>query len=392
MLLGASACIVTGCTLSLGRRFSHRTFWPEVKESKATVIQYVGETCRYLLSAPQPSDPAEDHDHNVRMAFGNGLRPEIWTQFRERFNIPVIVEFYALTEGYSASWNYNTGPYGSGAVGRAGWLLKALAARKHQIIQLDLDNEEPVRDPNTGLCIGVGNGESGELVWELDAKDIAQKFQGYYGNNDASSKKILRDVFRKGDAWFRTGDVQRYDDHGYMFFVDRIGDTYRWKSENVSTNEVAETMAGFPGGGVEEVNVYGVELPNHDGRAGCAAIKLSPGVGGEAYMRELGEWTKKVMPRFKAPLFVRTMREMEVTGTNKHVKTGLRLQGVNPEKLGLVEDVSEKKEVEGTAEGNGWVGKGEERIWWLGNGENGNGYVPFRKRDWDGIANGKTKL
>ena len=383
MLLGAAACISAGCTFSLGRRFSNRTFWPEVKESKATIIQYVGETCRYLLAAPKPADPAEDHNHNVRLAFGNGLSTEIWAQFRERFNIPVIVELYAQTEGHSASWNYNTGPHGAGAIGRGGWFVRALSGRKHQFIELDVDAEEPVRDPQTGLCRKVEIGEPGELIWELEASDVGRNFEGYYGNKEASAKKILRDVFKKGDAWFRTGDMQRQDSDGYVYFVDRIGDTYRWKSENVSTNEVAGTLAGFPGGGVEEINVYGIEVPNHDGRAGCAAIKLKPGLGGEAYMREFGEWAKRVMPKYKIPLFIRTMTEMEITGTNKHVKTRLRLQGVNPEKIGLVE--AEK----GT---DSWVGVEEERVWWFGNGVEGEGYVPFRKRDWDGIVGGKAKL
>lgn len=383
MLLGAGTCIAAGCTLSLGRRFSNRTFWPEVKETKATIIQYVGETCRYLLAAPRPADPAEDHNHNVRMAFGNGLRPEIWNQFRERFNIPIIAEFYAQTEGYSGSWNFNTGPHGTGAIGRAGWLVKALSGKKHQLIRLDIDTEEPVRDPQTGLCISCPTGEPGELVWELDANDIDRNFHGYYGNKEASVKKILRDVFKKGDAWFRTGDMQKFDEYGYSYFIDRIGDTYRWKSENVSTNEVAETLSGFPRGGVQEVNVYGVQLPNHDGRAGCAAIKLAAGTGGEAYMRELGEWAKRVMPRFKVPFFVRTMTKMEITGTNKHVKAPLRLQGVDPDKVGVVEQ--EKGD-------DAWVGVGEERFWWLGDGADGLGYVPFRKRDWDGLVGGKTKL
>jgi len=171
--------------------------------------------------------------------------------------------------------------------------------------------------------------------------------------------------------------------------VDRIGDTYRWKSENVSTNEVAETLTGFPVGGMQEVNVYGIQLPNHDGRAGCAAIKLAPGVGGEDYMRELGEWAKRVMPRFKVPLFVRTMSEMEVTGTNKHVKTGLRLQGVDPMKVGLAPQ-DDKASI---AADDAWVGNAQEKMWWLGSSfTGGTGYIPFRKRDWDGIVGGKTRL
>lgn len=389
MILGTCSCIVTGCTLSLGRRFSHRTFWPEIKESKATVLQYVGETCRYLLAAPQPADPSEDHKHSIRMAFGNGLRPEIWTQFRERFNIPVIAEFYALTEGFSGSWNINTGPQGIGAIGRMGWIVSMLSGFRSKLIKHDYDSEEPLRDPQTGFCILAENGTPGELVWQLDPSLISFQFQGYYGNTEASAKKILRDAFKKGDAWFRTGDMQKRDDEGFTYFVDRIGDTYRWKSENVSTNEVAETLAGFPVGGVQEVNVYGIQLPNHDGRAGCAAIKLAPGVGGEDYMRELGEWAKQVMPRFKTPLFIRTMSEMEITGTNKHVKTSLRLQGVDPVKVGL----APQDDKSGLATDDAWVGNAREKMWWLGsNPAEAVGYIPFRKRDWDGIVGGKTRL
>ncbi|KAI5808624.1 hypothetical protein DFH27DRAFT_233100 [Peziza echinospora] len=393
LILGLFGVIQAGCTLSLGRRFSNTTFWPEVKASNATIIQYVGEICRYLLSAPKPLDPASDQAHCVRMAFGNGLRPEIWQEFRDRFNIPTIAEFYASTEGNSGAWNYNTGPHGSGAVGRGGWLVSLFNGRKSCIVKLDFDSELPLRHPATGFCIPAELDEPGELLWRLDPANIERTFQGYFNNPGATEKKILRDVFAKGDAWFRTGDVQKNSRDGLLYFIDRIGDTYRWKSENVSTNEVAETISKFHSSGakVDEVNVYGIALPNHDGRAGCAAIRLRDGAGhpAEALMREMGEWAKRQMPKFMVPMFIRTVvRRMEVTGTNKFVKTALRAEGVDPEKVGVV------KSAGGGIDAEAVVGREDtgERVWWLTPNGEGRGYVPFRKRDWDGIVGGKVKL
>ncbi|KAH8152521.1 uncharacterized protein LAJ45_03361 [Morchella importuna] len=370
VLLGLTNVLYARATLSLGHKFSTKTFWRDVRDSHATVIQYVGETCRYLLSAPpQPTDT----QHAVRMAFGNGLRPDIWPAFKDRFNIPVIAEFYASTEGSSGSWNYQEGSFGVGAIGRSGALLHALMGRSARTVRMDASGDTPLRDPTTGFAIECPPGEAGELLWRLDPNNVKKNFQGYFGNGKATDEKILRDVFAKGDAWFRTGDLQRTSVDGlFWYFVDRIGDTYRWKSENVSTAEVAEVLGGC--GEVAEANVYGVELPGHDGRAGCACVVLREGayVGPkgaevkEEVMRVLGQHVVKGLPRFAVPLFVRVTREMVTTGNLKHVKHDLRVQGVDPEMV----------------EGGG------DRLWWLKDGV----YVRFTKKDWEGIRAGKVKL
>lgn len=236
-LLGLLAVLQGGSTIALGERFHRSTFWSDVRATNATMIQYVGETCRYLLSAP-PSPL--DKQHKVRLAFGNGLRPDVWPKFKKRFGIETIQEFYAATEGPAAMWNKSRNSFSEGAVGMSGALSRQLV--KSLVIKLDFDDNVAVRDPKTGLCIVVRAGEPGELVYKLDEKDIEADFQGYYGNKNATSSKILRDVLVKGDAYFSTGDVMRKDGEGRWFFCDRIGDTFRWKSENVSTAEVAEVL------------------------------------------------------------------------------------------------------------------------------------------------------
>lgn len=369
-LLGVMNCLQNRATLSLGRKFSNSTYWPEVRASRATIIQYVGEVCRYLLAAP-PSDL--DKQHNVRIAFGNGLRPDIWEKFKERFGIETIAEFYASTEGMSGSWNLQSGKYGIGAIGRNGKFLQAVLGRTVAIVKLDYATELPYRDPKTGFCIAVPYGEPGELLWKVDEKNIKNSFQGYFGNNKATESKILRDVFKKGDAWFRSGDVQTWTADGLWYFIDRIGDTFRWKSENVATSQVGEALTLFPG--VKEANVYGVLTPHHDGNAGCAAVILdeknfprdSP-TAQEAFMRDLGAFitdkSKSGLPLFAVPIFLRVRDgEMVTTGNFKQVKHGLRVEGVDPEKC-------------------------KDEIWWL----RGKEYRRFTKKDWEELKGGKVRL
>lgn len=370
VLLGITNVLYSRATLSLGHKFSTKTFWRDVRASNSTVIQYVGETCRYLLSAPpQPTD----HDHKVRMAFGNGLRPDVWPAFKERFNIPIITEFYASTEGSSGSWNYQEGHFGIGAVGRSGLLLRSIMGRNAKLVVMDPDGESPLRDPTTGFATECPRGKAGELLWRLDPNNVKKSFQGYFENGKATNEKILRDVFAKGDAWFRTGDLQKVSPDGlFWYFIDRIGDTYRWKSENVSTAEVAEVLGGCSE--VAEANVYGVELPGHDGRAGCACVVLKPecyvgSTGAEAKeetMKTLAQHVVKGLPKFAVPIFIRVTREMVTTGNLKHVKHDMRVQGADPE---LVES-------------------GGDRLWWLVGGV----YVRFTKKDWDELRGGKVKL
>ncbi|RPA80040.1 acetyl-CoA synthetase-like protein [Ascobolus immersus RN42] len=382
-ILGLINIVYHRATISIGRKFSNSTFWPEVRASNATIIQYVGEVCRYLLSAP-PS-PC-DTDNKVRMAFGNGLRPDVWQRFKDRFGVETIAEFYASTEGTSGSWNYQSGTYAKGAIGRNGSFLKFLLGRSVAVVEIDLDTEMPKRDPVTGFAKRVAWGEPGELLWKLDPTQVHRTFQGYWNNPGATESKILRDVFVKGDAWFRSGDLQSWTDEGLWYFIDRIGDTFRWKSENVSTAEVSQSVGVVEG--VKEANVYGVEIPGHDGRAGCAALVLDPvcyPVGESqsvkdaqnALMAKISEHLlnpkKSGLPRFAVPLFLRVLvgeDKNETTGNFKMVKKRLRDQGVDWEKVTR-------------------GGKGDE-LWWLKPGA--TQYTRFSKADWEEIKGGRVKL
>ncbi|CAG8956701.1 hypothetical protein HYFRA_00012245 [Hymenoscyphus fraxineus] len=364
-ILGAMMVMINGGTICIGRKFSTKHFWEDCRSSKATVIQYVGETCRYLLAAPPLLDPVTgenlDRKNSVRMAFGNGLRPDIWNRFKERFGISEIAEFYTATEGTAGSWNFSRNDFGKGAVGRLGTLGRLITGFGAVLLELDWETEKPYRDPKTGLCKSVKAGEPGELVFKLDPKDISTSFQGYFNNKKANESKIVRDVLTKGDAWFRTGDMIIWDDEGRSFFSDRIGDTFRWKAENVSTNEVSEALGLHPA--VQEANVYGVELPHHDGRAGCVALVLNTPVT-DSLMHELAHHCQQRLPKFAVPVFLRLMSDMGVTGTNKQQKHHLRIQGVDPDKVG-----------------------GDE-VWWL----QGGTYVRFQRGDWEALRGEKAKL
>ncbi|KAI9757719.1 MAG: hypothetical protein M4579_003344 [Chaenotheca gracillima] len=384
--LAFSSALQSGSSIAIGRKFSTKNFWKEARESNATMIQYVGETCRYLLSAPPELDPVTgenlDNKNNVRMAFGNGLRPDVWPKFKERFGIQTIAEFYAATEGTSASWNISNNSFSEGAIGRNGTIARTLLGSQLAVVELDWATEAPARDPATGLCTRVAPGSPGELLYKLDPKDISAKFQGYFNNQKASGTKILRSVFTKDDAWFRSGDVIRWDAEGRSFFSDRIGDTFRWKSENVSTNEVAEVLGNHPS--ISEANVYGVELPHHDGRAGCAAVLLSEYVTaaessspssppGTDLLNSIATHTQSQLPRYAVPLFLRFIVDpdsVQRTGTNKQQKHGLRNQGVDP---ALVTSASDEK---------------GDLLYWL----KGGTYVPFGEVEWKTIGAGKVKL
>lgn len=364
-ILGVCTTVIAGATICIGRKFSTKTFWRDVRDSNATIIQYVGETCRYLLSAPPEVDPSTggnlDKKHNVRLAFGNGLRPDIWNRFKERFGITEIAEFYGATEGSGASFNFSRNDLSKGAIGRQGTLLWLMSGTR-AIVEVDWITEQPWRDPKTGFCKQVPNGQPGELLYKLDPADVHRGFQGYHGNEKASQSKLMRDVLVKGDIYFRTGDTVKMDSEGkIMYFSDRIGDTFRWKGENVSTNEVSEALG--TNRHVKEANVYGVELPNHDGRAGCVAIILADEPK-DVVMTDLAKHAKANLPRYAVPLFLRVTKGMELTGTNKQQKHIIRAHGVDPAKMG------------------------EDRLYWL----KGDTYVPFSDQDWSALNNGKVKL
>jgi fatty-acyl-CoA synthase len=282
---------------------------------------YIGELCRYLVNAP-PS--ADDRNHPIRLCLGNGLRPDIFTRFQQRFGLPRVLEFYAATEGNAALLNLDSHP---GAVGR----LPAWAASRFpmKIVAFDVETNTQKRDAQ-GHCIECAPDEPGELIAEIrdDPNMPAARFDGYANPADTRAK-ILRDVFKPGDAWFRTGDLLRRDARGYFYFIDRIGDTFRWKGENVSTTEIAETIHGFAG--VAEAIVYGVAVPRNDGRAGMAALVVQDFLNFD--LAGLRRFLAQRLPPYARPLFLRFRDEHEVTSTFKAKKTQLVADGFDPARV-----------------------------------------------------------
>lgn len=370
--LGFNACLQSATTFVLGRKFSISKFWPEVRAADVTVIQYVGETLRYLLAAPASTD---DKNHKVRMAWGNGLRPDVWARFKARFGIETIAEVYGATEGVGATFNINNNDSTDGAIASYGKITELMARKNSAIVLVDWETEKPWRDPRTGLCKQVEKGGVGELLFVLDPKAIQAKFAGYLNNEEANDSKILRDVLKKGDAYFRSGDTVRFDqERGALFFIDRIGDTYRWKSENVSTAEVSEVLGNHRA--VLEANVYGVEVPGHEGRAGCVAIilhdnALEPsGEVKEDALESLATYSSNSLPRYAVPLFLRVVKEMQMTGNNKQQKTSLRKEGI---------DLRSIKKA-------GY----SDRLYWLKPGN--NRYVRFKENDLQSLEGRKVRL
>ncbi len=302
-----------GGTVILRRKFSASHFWQDVHDSRATMFQYIGELCRYLLQSPE--HPLE-RQHSLRTIIGNGLRPEIWSPFQERFAIPRIVEFYGATEGNVTLFNYDGK---AGSVGRVPWFARSTIPV--DLVQFDVEAEQPRRGPD-GLCLPCAPGEVGEAVGKISEQPRTQ-FEGY-SSKQATEKKVLHDVFEPGDSYFRTGDLMRRDENGYYYFVDRIGDTFRWKGENVATSEVAEAISVFPG--VAEANVYGVQVPHTDGRAGMAAL-VTPG---EMDLNALYAHLADALPAYAMPVFLRLQPAIEITATFKHRKVDLVKDGYDP--------------------------------------------------------------
>lgn len=260
--------LMRGVTLCIGTKFSASNFWNDIRDSKSTWFTYVGETARYLLNAP-PSP--KDRDHNCIGMFGNGLRPDVWRRFSERFGIKEVLEFFASSEGVFALQVHAKGPYFEGSVGHHGAVLRSMYKNVYIPVKVDPVTNDVVRDPKTGFAIRESYNTGGEVLTAIAAES---DFAGYFANPEATSKKFLRNVFKEGDLYYRSGDALRRDEDGRWYFLDRLGDTYRWKGENVSTAEVAQVIGLHDG--VIEANVYGVEVPGHDGRAGCAALYIPP--------------------------------------------------------------------------------------------------------------------
>lgn len=307
-----SCAIASGSTIVLRRRFSARNFWKEVREYNVKYFIYVGELCRYLYNQPPQPD---DADNPLEIIAGNGMRGEYMEPFRKRFNIKTIYEVYGATEGVGSFLNMEQIP------GMCGNLVLN-GMRQGEIVRYDLEKDEIVRDEN-GWAVKCQPGETGLLLCEINELN---RFAGYVNNPEATEAKILRNVFREGDQYFNSGDLVQLHEREYFSFVDRLGDTFRWKSENVSTNQVADVLNGF--GGIEDANVYGVKVPNTEGRCGMVAIKPLDGVNLD--MDAFARYVVEKLPSYARPYFVRIRNVIDATNSFKQVKTNLQKEGFDP--------------------------------------------------------------
>ncbi|MDH0291269.1 long-chain-acyl-CoA synthetase [Pseudomonas sp. GD04087] len=302
-----SAVLAGGAAIALRRKFSASAFWKDVQTYQATCFGYIGELCRYLLNQPEC---AEERGNSLTCMIGNGLRPSIWNEFKERFGIERITEFYASSEGnigFTNVFNFdNTVGY---------------SPATYAIVRYDLENDQPVRNAR-GFMEKVDKGEAGLLISEISAK---WPFDGY--TDPAKSEAVIyRNVFKEGDTWFNTGDLMRDIGFKHTQFVDRLGDTFRWKGENVSTTEVENALGAFPG--VEDAVVYGVEIPGTNGRCGMAALRLADSASLDT--TELAAHLDRELPAYAVPLFLRLLAQVETTGTFKYKKTDLKRNAYDP--------------------------------------------------------------
>jgi fatty-acyl-CoA synthase len=300
-----SAVLACGATLAIARRFSASGFWRDLKANGATAFTYIGELCRYLLQ--QPAGPG-DRDHQVRVVIGNGLRPELWDVFKQRFGIEHVAEFYGASECNLLFTNGFNAPRTAG-----------FTPLSYAVVKLDHATQEPLRNAKGRLC-KAKRGEEGLLLAEVTSR---APFDGYTDQR-SSEAKLLRDAFSPGDCWFDTGDLVREQGFRHVAFVDRLGDTFRWKGENVATAEVEAALLEVPF--IEHATVYGVTVPGYDGRAGMAALTLKGGLDGEVLLSLL----QARLPEYAIPLFLRIREALETTDTFKFRKVELRDEGINP--------------------------------------------------------------
>uniref|UniRef100_H0WQC1 Long-chain-fatty-acid--CoA ligase n=1 Tax=Otolemur garnettii TaxID=30611 RepID=H0WQC1_OTOGA len=313
LLIGLHGCILTGCTLALRAKFSASQFWDDCRKYNVTIIQYIGELLRYLCNSPQKPN---DRDHKVRMALGNGLRADVWREFIKRFGDIHIYEFYAATEGNIGFMNYTRK---IGAVGRLNYLQKKVIS--YDLIKYDVEKDEPVRDGN-GYCIRVPKGEVGLLVCKITQ---LTPFSGYAGGKTQTEKKKLRDVFKKGDIYFNSGDLLMIDHDNFIYFHDRVGDTFRLVSLIITTQNIASTTSFVD---VLLPAKWGWFGPSHEGRIGMASIKMKENqqFDGKKLFQHIADY----LPAYARPRFLRIQDTIEITGTFKHRKVTLVEEGFNP--------------------------------------------------------------
>ncbi|CAM9283381.1 unnamed protein product [Ectocarpus fasciculatus] len=325
-MLGVGGCWRAGCTLVVRRRFSVSNFSSDCVAHRCSVVQYIGEVARYLVNS---NETDLDQECSIRVAFGNGLSPDVWPHFQQRYHIERICEFYASTEGNVAMVNTTSKV---GAVGVVPWFAAKLYPTL--LLRMDPEGEELLRD-SRGRCVPCQPGEVGQLMGLINDHDPARRFEGYT-DSKASAKKMVRDVMLPGDLYFASGDLLRKDAFGFYYWVDRLGDTFRWKGENVATTEVAHAICGFPG--VADVNVYGVEVPGTEGRAGMAAIALKESSqADELDWKSFFQHLDRHLPTFAQPQFLRvaaiSSSTSHMTTTFKRIKTQLMKEGFDPAKV-----------------------------------------------------------
>lgn len=313
-LIGFAGCIERGNSLVLRRKFSASQFWDDCRKYNVTVMQYIGETMRYLCNTPKRDN---DRDHKVKIAIGNGVRADVWNEFLNRFGNIHVRELYAATEGNIGFLNYTTKV---GVVGRVNFLHKKFFP--YALIKFDIEKEEPVRNAD-GFCVPAAPGEPGLLIGKITVKS---PFVGYAGNKQQTEKKRLRDVFVKGDLYFNSGDLLKIDHEKFVYFQDRVGDTFRWKGENVATTEVSDILIMVDC--IEEANIYGVTVQGHEGRIGMAAVVLKEGkeFDGADTCRVVANY----LPVYARPRFIRIQSSLELTGTFKMKKVKLVEEGFDP--------------------------------------------------------------
>jgi fatty-acyl-CoA synthase len=304
LTVALSAVLNGGSTLALGKSFSASKFWDEVIRYDATSFVYIGEVCSYLLNQPEKET---DRKHKVRVIAGNGLRPAIWDEFTKRFDIDRVCEFYAASEGNTAFVNVLNMDKSTG-----------ICPTPVAFVEYDEESGDPKRGDD-GRVRKVKNGEPGLLISKVSS---FQPFDGYT-DKEETEKKLVRDAFKEGDVWFNTGDLMRSQGFGHAAFTDRLGDTFRWKGENVATTEVEAAVSTDPQ--IEEATAFGVEVPDTGGRAGMVAIQLKEGK--EFDGKALAKVAYDNLPGYAVPLFVRVVKELAHTSTFKSQKTDLRKEG-----------------------------------------------------------------
>jgi acyl-CoA synthetase (AMP-forming)/AMP-acid ligase II len=303
----------------------------------------------------------------------------VWFKFRERFGVSEVGEFFNSSEGVFGLLNYSRGDYLATSVGQQGGIMRYITRNDIVPVLFDETSGQIARDPNTGFAIRQPYEKGGEIIVQVPSEKV---FAGYHNNPAATMKKFERNVFQKGDLWYRSGDSLRRDSDGRWFFLDRLGDTFRWKGENVSTAEVAEVLGKYPG--VVEANVYGVSLPSHDGRAGCAAVYIDPShrrnFDFAALLRydttptprketHISRHSRVHLPKYAVPLFIRIVKEMTPIHNNKQNKVPLREEGVDPSKV-----------------------QPYDKVMWITEKGKGNTYTDFHPDHWEDLKLGRSQL